>query len=71
SVTAKPSAAPRKKLDYTAVSWVDDRQAGNVRQSSEYDANANPVDCRLVIVDESVKPTVSHHHTIKNRIDYY
>ncbi|EAX2446629.1 YnfC family lipoprotein, partial [Salmonella enterica] len=26
---------------------------------------------RLVIVDESVKPAVSHHYTIKNRIDYY
>ncbi|EEH4705171.1 TPA_asm: YnfC family lipoprotein, partial [Salmonella enterica subsp. enterica serovar Typhi str. CT18] len=25
----------------------------------------------LVIVDESVKPAVSHHYTIKNRIDYY
>ncbi|EBP9124812.1 YnfC family lipoprotein, partial [Salmonella enterica subsp. enterica] len=22
-------------------------------------------------VDESVKPAVSHHYTIKNRIDYY
>lgn len=71
SVTAKPSADPRKKLDYTAVSRVDDRQVGNVTQSCEYDAYANPVDCRLVIVDESVKPAVSHHYTIKNRIDYY
>ncbi|PVO23921.1 YnfC family lipoprotein, partial [Salmonella enterica subsp. enterica serovar Typhimurium] len=26
---------------------------------------------RLFIVDESVKPAVSHHYTIKNRIDYY
>ncbi|HAB3297991.1 TPA_asm: YnfC family lipoprotein [Salmonella enterica subsp. enterica serovar Enteritidis] len=71
SVTAKPSADPRKKLDYTAVSRVDDRQVGNVTQSCEYDAYANPVDCRLVIVDESVKPAVFHHYTIKNRIDYY
>ncbi|EBR0224236.1 YnfC family lipoprotein [Salmonella enterica subsp. enterica serovar Monschaui] len=71
SVTAKPSVDPRKKLDYTAVSRVDDRQVGNVTQSCEYDAYANPVDCRLVIVDESVKPAVSHHYTIKNRIDYY
>ncbi|MBF3317445.1 YnfC family lipoprotein, partial [Leptospira borgpetersenii serovar Hardjo-bovis] len=55
----------------TAVSRVDDRQVGNVTQSCEYDAYANPVDCRLVIVDESVKPAVSHHYTIKNRIDYY
>lgn len=52
-------------------SQVDDRQVGNVTQSCEYDAYANPVDCRLVIVDESVKPAVSHHYTIKNRIDYY
>ncbi|MEA7548736.1 YnfC family lipoprotein, partial [Salmonella enterica subsp. enterica serovar Anatum] len=42
-------ADPRKKLDYTAVSRVDDRQVGNVTQSCEYDAYANPVDCRLVI----------------------
>lgn len=41
SVTAKPSADPRKKLDYTAVSRVDDRQVGNVTQSCEYDAYAN------------------------------
>ncbi|WP_254558791.1 YnfC family lipoprotein, partial [Salmonella enterica] len=27
--------------------------------------------CRLVIVDESVKPAVFHLYTIKNRIDYY
>ncbi|MCD3179698.1 YnfC family lipoprotein, partial [Salmonella enterica subsp. enterica serovar Enteritidis] len=24
-----------------------------------------------LIVDESVKPAVFHHYTIKNRIDYY
>ncbi len=52
-----------------AVSRVDDRQVGNVTQNCEYDAYANPVDCRLVIVDESVKPAVTHHYTIKNRID--
>ncbi|OZT19305.1 YnfC family lipoprotein, partial [Salmonella enterica] len=59
SVTAKPAAKQRKRLDYTAVSRVDDRQVGNVTQSCEYDAYAKPVDCRLVIVDESVKAAVS------------
>ncbi|WP_120199058.1 YnfC family lipoprotein, partial [Listeria monocytogenes] len=71
SVTAKPSADTRKKLDYTAVSRVDDRQVGNVTQSCEYDAYANPVVFRLFIIDESDKPAVFLHYTIKNRIDYY
>ncbi|WP_348265553.1 YnfC family lipoprotein, partial [Salmonella enterica] len=34
-------------------------------------AYAKPVDRPLVIVDESVKRAVTHHYTIKNRIDYY
>ncbi len=61
-VTAKPSADPlRQKAGLHGSQPVDDRQVGNVTQSCEYDAYANPVDCRLVIVDERVGPAVSHH----------
>ena len=71
SVSAKPSTDPRKKLDYTAVSLLNDRPLGNVKQTCDYDRHANPTDCTLVIVDESVKPAVEHNYTIKNTIDYY
>ncbi|POT57429.1 YnfC family lipoprotein [Citrobacter amalonaticus] len=71
SVDAKPSNDPRKKLDYTAVSLLNNRPLGNVKQTCEYDRHANPVDCQLVIVDESVKPPVARTYTIKNTIDYY
>lgn len=71
SVSAKPSTDPRKKLDYTAVSLLNDHPLGNVKQTCDYDRHANPTDCTLVIVDESVKPAVEHNYTIKNTIDYY
>ena len=70
-VEAKPSADPLKKLDYTAVSMLNDHPLGNVKQTCEYDSYANPVNCQLVIVDESVKPAVEHHYSIENTIDYY
>ena len=70
-VNAKPSADPLKKLDYTAESLLNDRSLGNVTQTCEYDDHANPLNCQLVIVDDSVKPAVEHHYTIKNTIDYY
>lgn len=71
SVSATPSKDKRKKLDYTAVSLLNDKPLGNVKQSCDYDSHDNPVSCHLVIVDESVKPAVSHQYTIKNNIDYY
>ncbi|HCQ7753182.1 YnfC family lipoprotein [Citrobacter sp. 50677481] len=71
SVEAKPSSDPRKKLDYTAVSLLNDRPLGNVKQTCDYDSHANPTDCTLVIIDQSVKPAVEHNYTIKNTIDYY
>ena len=70
-VKASPSADPLKKLDYTAVSLLNDHPVGNVKQTCEYDDYANPVNCQLVIVDESVKPAVEHRYSIKNTIDYY
>ncbi|EMF0716385.1 YnfC family lipoprotein [Citrobacter freundii] len=70
-VNAKPSADPQKKLDYTAVSLLNDHPLSNVRQTCDYDDYANPVNCQLVIIDESVKPAVEHHYEIKNTIDYY
>ncbi|HEM8553883.1 TPA: YnfC family lipoprotein [Citrobacter koseri] len=71
SIDAKPSADPLKKLDYTAVSLLNDRPLGNVKQTCEYDNYANPINCQLVIVDESVEPAVARSYTIKNTIDYY
>lgn len=71
SVNAKPSADPLKKMDYTAVTLLNDRPVGNVKQTCEYDAHANPVNCQLIIVDESAKPAVERSYTIKNTIEYY
>ncbi len=71
SVTATPSNDPIKKLDYTAVTLLNNQQVGNVKQSCEYDSHANPVDCQLIIVDEAEKPAVERVYTIKNTIDYY
>ncbi len=36
-----------KKLDYTAVTLLNNQRVGNVKQSCEYDSHANPVDCQL------------------------
>ncbi len=71
SVSATPSTDPIKKLDYTAVTLLNNQRVGNVKQSCEYDNHANPVDCQLIIVDEGVKPAVERVYTIKNTIDYY
>lgn len=62
---------PDQKLDYTAITLLNNQQVGNVRQTCEYDSHANPVDCQLIIVDEGVKPAVERVYTIKNTIDYY
>lgn len=70
-VNARPSSDPLKKLDYKAISLLNDRPLGNVTQTCDYDDYANPVNCQLVIVDESVKPAVERHYSIKNTIDYY
>ncbi len=71
SVASKPSADLRKRLDYTAVSMLNDKTLGNVKQSCDYDRHDNPVTCELLIVDQSVKPAQEHKYTIKNTIDYY
>lgn len=71
SVSATPSTDPIKKLDYTAVTLLNNQRVGNVKQSCEYDSHANPVGCQLIIVDEGVKPAVERVYTIKNTIDYY
>ena len=71
SVTATPSKDPIKKLDYTAITLLNNQQVGNIRQTCEYDSHANPVDCQLIIVDEGEKPAVERVYTIKNTIDYY
>ncbi len=71
SVEAKPSQDKRKKLDYTAVSLLNDKPLGNVTQRCEYDGQSNPLSCELHIVDDSVTPPVTRNYTIKNTISYY
>ncbi|MDH6632796.1 UNVERIFIED_ORG: hypothetical protein M2355_002087 [Lelliottia amnigena] len=71
SVSATPSNDKRKKLDYSAVSLLNDKPLGSVKQSCDYDRHNNPVSCELHIVDDSVKPAVAHKYTIKNSIEYY
>lgn len=71
SVAAKPSEDLRKRLDYTAVSMLNDKTLGNVKQTCDYDRHDNPVSCELLIVDQSVKPVQERKYTIKNTIDYY
>ena len=71
SVQATPSKDVRKKLDYTAISLLNDKPLGHVKQSCDYDRHNNPVTCQLLITDDSVKPAVERKYTIKNSIDYY
>jgi hypothetical protein len=71
SVAAKPSGDLHKRLDYTAVSMLNDKALGNVKQTCDYDRHDNPVSCELLIVDESVKPAQERKYTIKNTIGYY
>lgn len=70
-VDATPSAEKRKKLDYTAVSVLNDKPLGHVKQSCDYDRHDNPVSCKLLIVDQSVTPAVERTFSIKNTIEYY
>lgn len=71
SVAAKPSGDLHKRLDYTAISMLNDQALGNVKQTCDYDRHDNPVSCELLIVDESVKPAQERKYTIKNTIGYY
>lgn len=71
SVSATPSKDKRKKLDYSAISLLNDKPLGTVKQSCDYDRHDNPVTCELQIMDDSVKPAVEHKYTIKNSIEYY
>ncbi|MFG6653014.1 YnfC family lipoprotein [Scandinavium sp. M-37] len=70
-IIASPPKDPRKKLDYTAVSLLNDKSIGNVAQNCDYDRHDNPLSCTLQIVDDSAKPPVTRHYTIKNTIEYY
>lgn len=71
SVQATLSKDVRKKLDYTAISLLNDKPLGHVKQSCDYDRHNNPVTCQLLITDDIVKPAVERKYTIKNSIDYY
>lgn len=71
TVASTPSKDKRKKLDYTAVSTLNDKPLGNVKQSCDYDSHDNPVSCSLVMIDNSVTPSVERKFSIKNTIDYY
>ena len=70
-IVSTPSKDVRKKLDYTAISTLNDKTIGNVAQTCDYDGHDNPVSCALEIVDDSATPPVKKHYTIKNSIDYY
>lgn len=71
SVQSTPSKDVRKRMDYSAVSMLNDKPLGNVTQSCDYDRHNNPVSCELTITDDSVKPAVERKYTIKNTIEYY
>jgi hypothetical protein len=71
SVQSTPSKDLRKRMDYSAISTLNDKPLGNVKQSCDYDRHNNPVSCDLVITDDSVKPAIEHKYTIKNSIEYY
>ncbi|AMO49356.1 Lipoprotein ynfC [Enterobacter sp. FY-07] len=71
TVASTPSKDKRKKLDYTAVSTLNDKPLGNVKQSCDYDSHDNPISCSLVMIDNSVTPSVERKFSIKNTIDYY
>ena len=71
SVQSTPSKDVRKRMDYSAVSMLNDKPLGNVKQSCDYDRHNNPVSCDLTITDDSVKPAVERKYTIKNTIEYY
>lgn len=71
SVQSTPSKDLRKRMDFSAVSLLNDKPLGNVKQSCDYDRHNNPVSCDLTITDDSVKPAVERKYTIQNSIDYY
>ena len=71
SVQSTPSKDLRKRMDYSAVSLLNDKPLGNVKQSCDYDRHNNPVSCDLTITDDSVKPAVERKYSIKNTIEYY
>ncbi|MDU2940952.1 MAG: YnfC family lipoprotein [Enterobacteriaceae bacterium] len=67
----KPSTDPRKKMDYTAVSLLNDKLLTRAKQSCDYDSHDNPVSCKLLLTDESASPAVETHYTIKYATQYY
>lgn len=71
NVVATPSKDARKKMDYTAVSTLNDKVIGKVVQACDYDRHDNPEQCELKMTDESATPPVTRRYTIKNSIDYY
>ena len=70
-VASTPVKDKRKKLDYAAVSTLNDKPLSKVQQTCDYDKHDNPLSCSLEIVDESVTPQVTHKYSIKNTIEYY
>ncbi|POP47139.1 YnfC family lipoprotein [Superficieibacter electus] len=67
----KPSADPHKKMDYTAVSLLNDKPMTRAIQSCDYDSHDNPVSCKLQLTDESASPAVQTQYTIKYTTEYY
>ncbi|KFD20827.1 MAG: YnfC family lipoprotein [Yokenella regensburgei] len=71
AVALTPSKDLRKRMDYTAVSLLNDKKIGDASQQCKYDRHDNPVSCELKMTDDSVKPPVVRNYTIKNTIEYY
>jgi len=67
----KPSADPRKKMNYTAVSLLNDRPVTRATQSCKYDSHDNPVNCTLQLIDQSATPAVETQYTIEYKTRYY
>ncbi|XTZ36621.1 YnfC family lipoprotein [Salmonella enterica] len=70
-VVATPSKDAGKKLDYTAISTLNDKPLGKVEQSCDYDSYNNPVSCRLRTFDDRAAPESANTFSIKNTIEYY
>ncbi len=66
-----PPADPRKKMNYTAVSLLNNHPLSRAKQTCDYDRHDNPLTCKLQITDESAAPPVEIEYTIKNEIKYY
>lgn len=60
-----------KKLNGQVINAHNGKTITTVRQSCEYDARYNPLNCKLEVRNTSAKPPTVAHYSIKNNIEYY